>query len=401
MPSESTDVSVVAETPLRMPRTGRVLIVAPSPPPYGGMALQARRLEELLRGDGHAVVFFPSNVSFPRWLRFVERIPGVRTLVRSIMTWRKLWREARQADIVHVLAASWVYFFAVVFPATVTGRIRGTRVVLNYRGGDARRFFVQFGWLAKPIFRLADVITAPSEFLGELIRTHFGLPVLMVPNIINSSAFQFRRRVTPRPRMVIARHLEEMYDIESTLKAFRVIQGRREEASLLIAGTGSMEEYLRGLVSAWNLRNVRFLGQVSQRDLPAIYDQCDILLNSSYVDNFPGALLEGSAAGLVVVSTSPGGIPYIYENGKNALLVEPGDWQGLADGVEQVLQSPSLASDLTNAALAVVQACDWREVRRSLYRAYDFEETSAAYCNGEPGGDLHSNPGRTPRTERA
>ena len=54
----------------------RVLLVAPVPPPYGGMALQARQLERLLTHDGVAVEVLASNFSLPSWLEAVERVLG-------------------------------------------------------------------------------------------------------------------------------------------------------------------------------------------------------------------------------------------------------------------------------------------------------------------------------------
>lgn len=350
-----------------------VLLVAPSPPPYGGMALQARLLEELLVSDGHSVVFLSANPSLPRWLRWVDWLPGVRTALRSILIWIKLWRQVQQTDVIHVLAASWLYFFAVVSPAVLLGRMRGKRVVLNYRGGEARRFFRRWGWAVKPVFQLADAVAVPSEFLAEVIRDHFPGPVLIVPNTFNNSEFRYRPRIALQPKMLVARHLEKAYDVESVLQAFRAVQVYYPQASLWIAGTGSQEEHLRGLASCWNLKNVLFLGHVAHEDLPGIYDQCDILLNASRVDNFPGALLEGSAAGLVVVSTSAGGISAMYQHEKSAFLVEPGDWQGLALAAIKVLQFPSLAVDLTARARALVRACEWQQVRKLLYHAYGFQ----------------------------
>lgn len=351
----------------------RILLIAPSPPPYGGMALQARLLERLLRADGIPVTFVASNLPFPGGLRVAGRIPGLRTLLRFMMLCRKLWIEAGRAGIVHVLAASWLYFFVLVAPAVLIGRIRGKRVVLNYRGGHAGQFFQWWGWAARPILKLADIITTPSEFLAQLIRRRFGVPVLIVSNILDLSAFRFRQRTMPQPKMLVTRHLEKIYDIESVLRAFQVVQRMHPDASLRIAGAGSEESHLRNLVSTWDLKNVTFLGHVPQSDLPAVYDQCDILLNASRVDNFPGALLEAAAAGLVVITTGAGGIPFIFNHGENALIVEPGDWNGLALAVENVLQHSTLAQDLTAAALKVARACDWQEVRKSLYAAYGFE----------------------------
>jgi glycosyltransferase involved in cell wall biosynthesis len=352
----------------------RILLVAPSPPPYGGMAIQARLLEKLLGQDGHPVVFFPCNCAFPRWLRLLERVPCVRTAIRTLLFSITVWGPVRKAEVVHVFAASWLYFFAFVCPTVLFGRKQGKRVVLNYRGGDAKQFFRWYGWLVKPIFKLASVVTTPSEFLAEAIRERFGVAVRVVPNILDSSTFRYRQRTGIQPNILVTRHLEKIYGVDVALRAFRSVQSHYPNASLWIAGTGSQEDYLRGLVSSWNLQNVRFLGYVAHRDLGAIYEQRDILLNASFVDNFPGALLEASGAGLAVISTAAGGIPFMFQNAKNALLVEPGDWMGLAEAVERVLRSPALGAALAREATALARGCQWVEVRKSVYAVYGFAQ---------------------------
>ena len=175
--------------------TRRILLVAPSPPPYGGMALQARLLERLLRADGHSVEFFASNFPVPGRLRFLERIPGLRTTFRMTMIGPKLWLAVGRAETVHVLAASWWYFFLVVGPAVIVARARGKRVILNYRGGEAERFFRFYGWAAAPVFRAAHAVTAPSEFLALPIRERFGVSVSIVPNILDTCALSISRAV--------------------------------------------------------------------------------------------------------------------------------------------------------------------------------------------------------------
>ena len=350
----------------------RILLIAPAPPPYGGMAIQAGLLEKFLRADGHQVGFFASTTKCPGWLGICDRIPGVRTIIRSALIYLRLWSRVRRVEVVHVLAASWVYFFAVAVPAVLYARIQGKRVVVNYRGGDARQFFRWYGWLIRPIFKLSSIVTAPSEFLAQVIGERFGVPVRVVPNILDNTIFQYRERTGIQPKILSTRHLEQIYGVDVALKAFRDLQSRFPEASLWIAGTGRQEESLRALVADWNLRNVSFLGHVEHRDLGAVYDQCDILLNASFVDNFPGALLEASGAGLVVISTAAGGIPFMFRHEKNALLVEPGDSSGLAAAMERVLLSPSLHASLTQKAAALSRGWQWSEVSKAIYGAYGF-----------------------------
>jgi glycosyltransferase involved in cell wall biosynthesis len=347
-----------------------ILLVAPEPPPYGGMALQAQLLRVLLARDGKSVVFLASNCSFGELLRFLECVPGVRTAARFLFFSLKLCRTAPRVDVIHVLAASWLYFFAVVAPVVLIGKAFGRRIVLNYRGGDADRFFRRFKWSIKPFFHMADVVTAPSEFLVRVIERYFDVPVSIVRNVLDRSAFTYRKRTEIRPRMIVARQLEKIYDVESVLRAFAAVQHRYRDASLVIAGMGREEARLRAIAEDLKLENVAFLGYVAHRDLPRLYDENDIFVNGSRVDNFPGALLEASAAGLVVVSTAAGGIPFMYRDGENALLVQPGNWQALARALEQVLESPQLGAKLAQAGLRVAECCDWESVRETIYKAY-------------------------------
>jgi glycosyltransferase involved in cell wall biosynthesis len=350
----------------------RVLIVAPIPPPYGGMALQAVLLGRMLQRDGVSADVLGYNQNFVPRFRKLEHVPALRTFLRAAVFCLRFWRRSGSCQVVHILASSWLYFFLIVAPAIVIGKFRGKRVILNYRGGDADRFLRRCGWLARPWFRMADVITTPSEFLARVIGTRLGMVVSIVPNIVNFSIFRYRERRPFRPRMLVTRHLEKLYDVETVLRAFRQIQTSYPEASLWIAGTGSEEAHLRTLAENWNLSNVEFLGYVDHQGLPDVYDQCDILLNASRVDNFPGSLLEASAAGLVVVSTKAGGIPFLYRDGENSLLVEIGDWQALASAVHRLLANQPLARDLASAGRQLCQQCDWANVRRSLYAAYGF-----------------------------
>jgi O-antigen/teichoic acid export membrane protein/glycosyltransferase involved in cell wall biosynthesis len=356
---------------VRTPRP-TIIVIAPQAPPYGGMALQAEKLVRLLRQEGYSVVYLASNLRFPPGLGFVAGLRGVRPFVRSIVMTTRLWAELRRANVVHVLAASWLYFFLVVAPAVLLARLSGKRAIINYRSGEAREFFRRYGFLAAPVLRLASEVTAPSGFLAEAIRARFGLTVRIVPNIVDLKTFRYRQRNRFQPRLLVTRHLEKMYGVDLVVRAFERVQKRFPEATLEIAGTGSEEGRLRQLVAESGLKNVHFCGHVPHADLPALYERSDILLNGSHVDNFPGSLVEASAAGLAVVSTNAGGIPAMYENGNTAVLVEPGDWQGLADGVQALIDTPSLGVRLTLAAFHLCRQCEWENVRELLYESYGF-----------------------------
>jgi glycosyltransferase involved in cell wall biosynthesis len=351
-----------------------VLLVGPKVPPYGGMAIQGRLMQDLMRDEGIDASFLASNLPFPDSLAFLDKLRGIRPFLRSINFSWCMWRMLDPVEVVHILACSWLYFFLIACPAVIIGRLRGKRVILNYRGGEADAFLRRSAFILRPVFRMAHLVTAPSKFLVEVIGKRIGVPVTVVPNIVNLARFPYRARNSVQPRMIVTRHLLKLYDIESVIRAFREVQRMYDGASLLIVGTGDQEKYLRGLVEEWNLRNVEFLGYIPQENLPALYDRCDLLLNASLADNFPGSLVEAAASGLAVISTAVGGIPFIFENGKSAILVKAGDWAALAQGVLSVLENPELAERLSTAALRQCQQYDWKNIRRVLYPLYGFDE---------------------------
>jgi glycosyltransferase involved in cell wall biosynthesis len=355
-----------------------VLLVSPQVPPYGGIAIQAGLMEKLMKADGISVGFLASNIPFPPELAWMERIRGLRPFLRSAVMCRALWRIVPEYDVVHIMACSWLYFFVVVIPALILSRLRGGRVILNYRGGEADKFFARSSWVLRPFFRLPHAITAPSGFLVDVIGRRIGVPVRIVPNIVALDRFPYRERKGLKPHMIVTRHLLKLYDCEAVLRAFAEVQAQYPGASLKIAGTGNEEARLRGFVAEWNLKNVDFLGYVPQAELPLLYDRCDILLNGSHADNFPGSLVEAGASGLAIVSTNAGGIPYIFENGRSAILVKPGDWRGLAHGVLRVLADPSFASRLQRECVRDCRQYEWKNIRGDLYAVYGFDQAETA-----------------------
>lgn len=106
----------------------------------------------------------------------------------------------------------------------------------------------------------------------------------------------------------VRRTLDYLRPLLRTL-ADRAIQ---EPWRLIIAGGGSELAHAIELAKETNTSDrVEFLGDVANRDLPAIYAQADIFLQPSYTEGFPRVLLEAMASGLPIVTTDAGGTPQL------------------------------------------------------------------------------------------
>ncbi len=349
----------------------RVAMIAPGLDILGGQGVQAQALKNGLENEGIQVNFIAINPRFPTWLSWLRRIRFARTLLNQLLYVGALSR-LRNADVLHLFSASYWSFQLAQVPAIFAARCLGVPVILNYHSGEADDHLSRWGsslhyWLSR-----VDLIVVPSEYLQQVFMRH-GYEATVIPNVIDLKSFPFRRRTTFRPRLISTRNLETLYRIEHTLEAFARIQAMYPDATLVVAGYGTQEKKLRRWVQQHQLSGVNFVGRVEPEDMPALLDEADIFLNSSAIDNQPVSILEAFAMGLPVVSTPTGDIPYLVRLHETGLLVPHDDPDAMAQAVHWILENPSTASALVDAAFRSLSRFTWPNVRQAWIRLYAVE----------------------------
>lgn len=353
------------------PPVATLALVGPLPPPSGGMANQTRQLARLLTEAGIEVVVVQVNAPYrPAW---AGRLKGVRALFRLLPYLRELWNAAGRCRLMHVMANSGWSWHLFTAPAVWIARLRGVPVVVNYRGGEAEEFFARaFAWV-RPTLRRATVIAVPSGFLDGVFRRR-GFAPRIVPNIIDLSRFSPATGAgagDAAPEVVVARNLEDIYDIPTALRAFARLRERFPRARLSVAGSGPRLETLRRLAEELGIAPAtRFTGRLDNERMAELYRDARLMLNPSLADNMPISILEALASGVPVVSTDVGGIPHLVEDGTTALLVKPGDAEAMAAAAVRLLEDAELYGRLREAGLAAVRRYAWDEVRERLFAVY-------------------------------
>jgi len=379
---------------MKAPSTSKpvVCVAGPFPPRIGGMTVQAVKLADRLAEEGLEVIRLQSFPTAPAWLRFTQRIRGVRTIIRGVQYLRSMFRIVPQCTVVHHLVGSGPSFFMHSVPLLLVCARWKKRLIFNYRSGNAGETFLRhWGWLAVPLMHRADCIAVPSAFLQRVFREH-GINSITLPNIGDTELFPFHQRRQFRPRLIAARHLTSIYGMEYVVRAFALVQSKYPDAVLGLAGSGGDEPALRRLCQDLGLRNVRFHGSVPNPRMPDLYLDYDIAVNASVMDNFPGALLEAALSGLAIVTSGAGGIPDMIQHGSTGLLVPMRDPGALAAAVLNVLQDQNAAHSRTVAARQWAERFSWAHVYRELLACYQLPPS-------QDRGEAISAPGVLPSTE--
>ena len=76
------------------------------------------------------------------------------------------------------------------------------------------------------------------------------------------------------------------------------------------------------------------------------------------------------AAGLPIVATNVGGIPYVVENGKNGLLCKYGDTRAMAEMITQLLDDKQKYQTFSIAAQKAAQSYNWKHIANKLEFLY-------------------------------
>lgn len=344
-------------------------LIGPLPPPSGGMANQTLQLARLLRTEGITVELVQMNAPYrPQWIKHFK---GIRALFRLLPYLMRLWKTAGKVRLFHVMANSGWSWHLFAAPAVWVASLRGTPVIVNYRGGEAKTFFSSSISSVAPTLRRTNAIIVPSRFLQQIFEK-FNFTTHIVPNIINLERFHYREPAPSHaPKILVARNLEPIYDNATALHAFHIILERYPAATLTVAGSGPERAALEQLSLNLGIANaVTFTGRVENENMPLLYSDADVFVNPSLADNMPISVLEALATGVPVVSTNVGGVPFLVEDGKTAFLVPAENPGNMAKAVLDLLDNPETAIRMSVAGLECAQQFSWQNVKERLMNVY-------------------------------
>jgi glycosyltransferase involved in cell wall biosynthesis len=180
-----------------------------------------------------------------------------------------------------------------------------------------------------------------------------------------------------RPRLIaVATHLRRD-GLETAVRALADIP----DAELLIVG-GPARPMLRKDETCCDLARlagglgisdrVKFAGQVSQDDMPALLRSADLMIDMSWYEPFGMACLEAMACGTPVIASALGGHLDTVVDGTTGVLVPPGHPAQLARRIRRLLASPMLLEGFGIAAADRAQArYSWERVARETVAVYE------------------------------
>ena len=230
----------------------------------------------------------------------------------------------------------------------------------------------------------SDCVLTVSEASKRDILSFFDVPaskVVVIPNAIDDRFWKLppedntvkirERYQLQAPFLLYAGNIKPHKNLERLLDAFyRVRQRGHNDLTLLIIGD-EITRYakLRRAVHRYQLhRYVRFLGFVPDDTLQILYRLARAFVFPSLYEGFGLPPLEAMASGTPVITSNVSALPEV--TGTAAVLVDPRDRDGIADGICRVLEDDVLRAELVKKGLARAREFSWDRSIRQIWKIY-------------------------------
>lgn len=92
--------------------------------------------------------------------------------------------------------------------------------------------------------------------------------------------------------------------------------------------------------------NYMYLGKLEEKEKKEWLKKCNLFILPSYSEGFSMAVLEGLASGKPIVASPVGAFKDILQNGKNGILITPGDVEAFSNGILTLLKDKTLREEI-------------------------------------------------------
>ena len=215
-----------------------------------------------------------------------------------------------------------------------------------------------------------QIIVLSEEWLGYFNKTFTPKRINILENIVPEIELSFDKKITSKIKILFLGRIgnrKGIFDLLDCLNENKDIF--KNEIELIIGGDGQTNQ-LKEKIEIFGLSNVHFLGWIDSKKKEELLITSDILILPSYNEGLPISILEAMSYGLPVIATNVGGIPRVLNDGKNGVLIEPGNIEQIKSAIELYIKNPELIQKHGKESLLMVEPYYPKNVFKKLESIY-------------------------------
>jgi glycosyltransferase involved in cell wall biosynthesis len=359
-------------------------------PHRGGIAVYAAEMASAAAALGYRVEVWapalPAGQSDKKWPFQVRRLP-----IDSSHSLGNQWRMARELQaqreqlqdaILYIpepgplLSMLVLQFFDTLPPG---------RLMITLHGSEILKMGMRplMSWSTRRLLARADRVSVVSQHTRQLLDEFFpgfAQKVVLAPGALRTdflAAAPTPGRARAGQKIVILT-VARLHPRKGQLRVIEALKAlppaQQAEIEYWLVGGHSKERYEPALRAAALGAGfpVKFLGDIADEKLGAIFAQADIFAMTSMphklsVEGFGLVYLEAGAHGLPIVAHAIGGVPEAVRHNETGLLVPPDEPAALTAAFAQLISDPALRHRLGAAGRSLARQRTWRDNAVALF----------------------------------
>jgi glycosyltransferase involved in cell wall biosynthesis len=252
----------------------------------------------------------------------------------------------KSIKIIHIHGASRGSFLRKFIIFFIAKFIFKKKIIYHIHGAEYHLFFAQSNFLVKKLIQLfinnSDVIICLSEFWKSFFDINFKIKkLLIIPNIIDYPIIIDSIKVNTYCTFLFLGQIGYRKGIFDLLNIISINKAKyKGKIKLFVGGNGNTDK-LFAFIKENNIEDiVEFIGWVDNEKKTYYLQMADIYILPSYNEGLPISILEAMSYGKAIISTNVGGIPEIVINGKNGILIEPGNLKDIEYSIDFFIRHP-------------------------------------------------------------
>ena len=236
---------------------------------------------------------------------------------------------------------------------------------LTLHGGRLPEFAEQYPRRFRKLIQSAAVVTTPSQYLKKEF-SNIQKDIHYIPNGINLHRYEYHDLENISPFLVWMHGIGSAYNPQLAIKVMTYLMNEYPDAKLRMIGPDSGDGTLDAVRALGEdlgvINNITITGAIKKDQVNHYFQEGCIYINTTNYESFGIAVMEAAACGLCIVTTNVGEMPYLWEDGVDALLVPPDDPVAMTEAVLRILGDAPLARRLSRNARKKAENYDWGEI---------------------------------------
>lgn len=214
-------------------------------------------------------------------------------------------------------------------------------------------------------------VVCPSNYLIHEMRQFYDRRYELIPNFIHIENYVFNKKEINEDKINLlwVRSFHKTYNPQLAIKVLKDLHNQGfTNTKLCMVGPdkdGTMDQCSNMAEKLDMMKYLKITGRLSKTEWIELSKAYNIFINTTNYDNTPVSVMEAMALGFPIVTTNVGGIPHLFKNQKEGIMVPPDNCEAFVTAIIHLATNPKEAETIAQNARKKAESWDWSEIKLS------------------------------------